>query len=34
VDVEQGVLRGRPVSREAGYGSVLMPHRWITPKTS
>jgi lipopolysaccharide transport system ATP-binding protein len=31
IDVEQGTLNGRPVPREAGYGAVCMPHRWLTP---
>jgi len=30
-EVEQGTLRGRAVPRSAGYGSMLTPHRWITP---
>ena len=31
IDVEEGTLNGRPVRREAGYGAVCMPHRWLTP---
>jgi lipopolysaccharide transport system ATP-binding protein len=27
-EVEEGLLRGRPVPRTAGLGDVLMPHRW------
>jgi lipopolysaccharide transport system ATP-binding protein len=27
-DVEQGSVAGRPISRDRGYGSVLMPHEW------
>jgi lipopolysaccharide transport system ATP-binding protein len=27
-DVEQGELRGRPVSGDTGFGSVCFPHRW------
>jgi hypothetical protein len=30
--VEQGELRGRTISREAGYGSIAMPHQWRTPR--
>lgn len=30
-DVEDGALRGRPVSRVSGFGNVLMPHRWSVP---
>lgn len=30
-DVEQGTLRGRPVSEDTGYGSVMLPHRWKVP---
>jgi lipopolysaccharide transport system ATP-binding protein len=29
-DVEQGVFRGRPVSRDIGYGKVVLHHRWIS----
>jgi lipopolysaccharide transport system ATP-binding protein len=29
--VEPGELVGRPVSSEAGYGSVVIPHRWGRP---
>jgi len=32
VNVEQGQLRGRPTPREAGYGSVGIPHRWTLPR--
>lgn len=32
LEVEEGKIRGRPVSGEAGYGSMLMPHRWVKPK--
>lgn len=31
IDVEQGRLRGRPIERATGYGSVCMHHRWIVP---
>jgi lipopolysaccharide transport system ATP-binding protein len=31
-DVEQGVVRGRPVVGDEGYGSVALPHRWHTPE--
>jgi lipopolysaccharide transport system ATP-binding protein len=31
IDVEQGRLRGRPVEKAIGYGSVCMHHRWILP---
>ena len=31
VDVEPGIVRGRPVLRDGAYGSVMMPHRWVTP---
>jgi lipopolysaccharide transport system ATP-binding protein len=30
-NVEQGSIRGRPVSERAGYGRVILPHRWILP---
>lgn len=30
-EVEQGKIRGRPVSMETGYGNVLIQHRWIAP---
>ena len=30
-EVEQGILRGREVSCDTGYGSVVLQHRWITP---
>ncbi|WP_310428159.1 ABC transporter ATP-binding protein [Chamaesiphon sp. VAR_48_metabat_135_sub] len=30
-DVEQGNLRGRPVSSETGYGNTILPHRWLIP---
>jgi lipopolysaccharide transport system ATP-binding protein len=30
-DVEQGVFRGRPVSRDSGYGKAILHHRWISP---
>ncbi len=29
--VEQGVVSGRPVARDPGYGSVALRHRWTTP---
>lgn len=29
--VEQGTLRGRPVSGGAGYGNVSLPHCWTAP---
>ncbi len=31
IDVEQGLLDGRPVLREQTYGSTIMHHRWIAP---
>lgn len=31
VDVDHGVVAGRPVSLETRHGSVVMPHRWSTP---
>jgi lipopolysaccharide transport system ATP-binding protein len=30
-EVEEGTIRGRPVFREDGYGSVQLQHCWITP---
>lgn len=30
-EVEQGKVRGRPVSNDTGYGNFLMPHRWLAP---
>jgi lipopolysaccharide transport system ATP-binding protein len=30
-DVEEGVLRGRPFSREEGDGNVILPQRWRIP---
>jgi lipopolysaccharide transport system ATP-binding protein len=30
-NVEHGAIRGRPVSEQAGYGRVALPHRWILP---
>ena len=30
-DVEQGLLRGRPIARDTGYGSTLLHHRWTLP---
>ncbi|HUW11361.1 MAG TPA: ABC transporter ATP-binding protein [Anaerolineae bacterium] len=30
-DVEQGVIRGRPVNRPIGAGNVCVPHRWRLP---
>jgi homopolymeric O-antigen transport system ATP-binding protein len=30
-DVEEGVLRGRPLSRDDGDGTVFLPQRWRTP---
>jgi lipopolysaccharide transport system ATP-binding protein len=30
-EVEQGKIRGRPVARTTGYGSVLIQHRWVAP---
>jgi lipopolysaccharide transport system ATP-binding protein len=30
-DVVEGALRGRPIRRVAGYGSVSLPHRWEAP---
>jgi lipopolysaccharide transport system ATP-binding protein len=32
-NVEPGVLRGRPVARAHGYGSVCLPHRWRFPRS-
>ncbi len=31
IDVQQGLLDGRPVLRSAKYGSVIMHHRWTVP---
>jgi lipopolysaccharide transport system ATP-binding protein len=31
LDVDHGVVAGRPIPPENGYGSVVMPHRWSTP---
>jgi lipopolysaccharide transport system ATP-binding protein len=31
-DVEQGVVRGRPVVGDEGFGSVALPHRWRIPE--
>jgi len=31
INVEQGRLRGRPVEKATGHGSVCMQHRWILP---
>ncbi|MFP4120914.1 ABC transporter ATP-binding protein [Coleofasciculus sp.] len=31
VEVEQGELRGRPITSNAGYGNVCLQHRWILP---
>lgn len=30
-EVEDGNIRGRPISRESGFGSVLIRHRWLLP---
>jgi lipopolysaccharide transport system ATP-binding protein len=30
-DVEQGVIRGRPINKPIGHGSAYLPHRWYTP---
>jgi lipopolysaccharide transport system ATP-binding protein len=30
-DVEQGIMRGRPITGDDGYGSVAVPHRWRVP---
>jgi lipopolysaccharide transport system ATP-binding protein len=30
-DVEQGIMRGRPVTGDEGYGSVAIPYRWRVP---
>jgi lipopolysaccharide transport system ATP-binding protein len=30
-DVAEGLVRGRPVPRSTGYGSIALPHRWISP---
>src|SRR5262249_25873824 len=30
-DVEPGISRGRPVSKDMGYGNVLLHHRWTLP---
>ena len=32
LEVEQGILDGRVVKHEAQYGSVIMRHRWVTPR--
>jgi lipopolysaccharide transport system ATP-binding protein len=31
IDVEQGLLDGRPVLRSSNYGNVVMHHRWTVP---
>lgn len=31
-DVEEGTVRGRPIARTPGSGSIIIPHRWITPR--
>ena len=31
IDVEQGLLDGRPVLRSSNYGNVIMHHRWTVP---
>jgi lipopolysaccharide transport system ATP-binding protein len=31
LEIQQGILRGRLVQREAQYGSVIMNHQWKTP---
>jgi lipopolysaccharide transport system ATP-binding protein len=31
VEVEQGLLDGRPVLRSSNYGNVIMHHRWTVP---
>jgi homopolymeric O-antigen transport system ATP-binding protein len=31
-DVDQGLLRGRPVVGDEGYGSVAVAHRWQVPQ--
>ncbi len=33
-DVEQGTLRGRPISRDNGYGSVCLMHRWTLAESN
>ena len=30
-DVEPGLLRGRPIAKDTGYGSTLLHHRWTLP---
>ncbi|QFS50345.1 ABC transporter ATP-binding protein [Nostoc sphaeroides] len=30
-NIEEGRIRSRAVSKEAGFGNVLLPHRWKTP---
>ena len=32
IQVEQGLLDGRPVLRTPSHGSVIMPHRWLSPQ--
>jgi hypothetical protein len=29
-EVTHGAMRGRPVSRHCSYGSIFIPHRWVT----
>ena len=31
-DVDQGLLRGRPIVGDEGYGSVAVAHRWLVPQ--
>lgn len=33
-DVEPGVINGRRLNRDLGYGSIAMSHRWILPKVA
>jgi lipopolysaccharide transport system ATP-binding protein len=30
-EVQEGIMRGRPVSSESGYGNICIQHRWIAP---
>lgn len=32
-EVEQGVIKGRPIIKGSGYGRVCMHHRWIMPQS-
>lgn len=34
IQVEHGLLDGRPVLRNPSHGSIIVPHRWRSPSTS